>query len=89
MTPLNNPAIAFTKSGTLDGPAGAAIDWVEFELFNTDSDYYPSHTITGGDTDFYISYMQIAPVPEPSTAALGLLGAGGAIAARCGAGRRS
>ena len=59
MTPLNNPAIAYTKSGTLDGPAGSAIDWVEFELFNTDSDYYPTHTITGGETDFYASNMWI------------------------------
>ena len=82
MTPLNNPAIAFTKSGTLDGPAGAPIDWVEFELFNTDSDYYPSHTITGGETDFYISNMMItgAPgmpfVPEPTAAVLLVLGTG-------------
>ena len=43
MTPLNNPAIAYSKSGTLDGPAGRLINWVEFELFNTDSDYYPAH----------------------------------------------
>ena len=59
MTPLNNPAITYTKYGTLDGPAGSAIDWVEFELYNTDSDYYPTPTITGGETDFYISNMQI------------------------------
>jgi hypothetical protein len=81
MTPLNNPAIKYTKNGTLAGPAGSGIDWVEFELYNTDSDYYPTHTITGGDTDFYISYMQISPVPEPATAALGLLGAGAALGA--------
>jgi hypothetical protein len=80
MTPLNNPAIAYTKTGTLDGPAGSAIDWVEFELFNTDSDYYPSHTITGGETDFYISYMQIAGnvIPEPTSAAMMLAGGGAA-----------
>jgi hypothetical protein len=82
MTPLNNPAIAFTKSGTLDGPAGGVIDWVEFELFNTDSDYYPTHTITGGETDFYISNMWITVIPEPSTfvllamAGVGLAGPG-------------
>jgi hypothetical protein len=80
MTPLNDPSIAFTKSGTLDGPAGSVIDWVELELYNTDSDWYPSHTLTGGDTDFYTSYMQIAQIPEPSTALLGLLGVGGAVA---------
>jgi hypothetical protein len=82
MTPLNNPAIAFTKSGTLDGPAGGPVDWVEFELFNTDSDYYPTHTITGADTDFYISNMWITVIPEPSTfvmlamAGIGLAGSG-------------
>jgi hypothetical protein len=80
MTPLNDPSIAFTKVGTLDGPAGSPIDWVEIELYNTDSDWYPSHTLTGGDTDFYASYMQIAQVPEPSTALLGLLGGGAALA---------
>jgi hypothetical protein len=81
MTPLNDPSKKFTSAGALDGPAGSVIDWVEFELYNTDSDYYPSHTITGGETDFYISYMQIFPVPEPTTAALGLLGAGAALGA--------
>jgi PEP-CTERM motif-containing protein len=84
MTPLNDPANAYFKSGTLAGPAGGAIDWVEFEIYNTDSDYYPTHTITGGDTDFYISYMQMeggVVVPEPSSAALMLLGCGGALLA--------
>jgi hypothetical protein len=76
MTPLNNPAIAFAKSGTLDGPAGSAIDWVELELYNTDSDYYPTHTITGGETDFYASNMWITFIPEPSAAVLLAMGAG-------------
>jgi hypothetical protein len=90
MTPLNNPAIAYTDTGTLvtdsDGNpangndnllAGAPINWVEFELYNTDSDYYPTHTITGGDTDFYISNMWLTKViPEPSAAVLLVLGAG-------------
>lgn len=76
MTPLNNPAISYEKSGTLDGPAGAPINWVEFELYNTDSDYYPTHTITGGETDFYISNMWVTFVPEPTSAALLVLGAG-------------
>jgi hypothetical protein len=76
MTPLNNPGIAYTKSGTLAGPLGAPIDWIEFETFNTDSDWYPSHTITGGETDFYISSIMITGIPEPtSMAMLGLAGA--------------
>jgi hypothetical protein len=88
MTPLNNPAISYQKSGTLDGPAGAPINWVEFELYNTDSDYYPTHTITGGDTDFYISNMWVSNViPEPTSAALLVFGAG-VVAAACGARRR-
>jgi hypothetical protein len=85
MTPLNNPAIAFTKTGTLDGTG--PIDWVEFELYNTDSDYYPTHSITGGDTDFYISNMWVTFVPEPTSAALLVFGAG-VMAAACGPRRR-
>ncbi len=77
MTPLNDPSKAYSKSGTLDGPAGAPINWVEFELFNTDSDYYPTHTITGGETDFYISNMWVTNViPEPTAAVLLVMGAG-------------
>lgn len=89
MTPLNNPAIAYEKSGTLAGPAGAPINWVEFELFNTDSDYYPTHTITGGETDFYISNMWVTSgvIPEPTAAVLLAMGAG-VIAAMGGARRR-
>jgi hypothetical protein len=63
MTPLDNPAMAYSKSGTLEGPSGAPIDWVEFELFNTDSDWYPSATPTSGETDFYIRSMQIFAGP--------------------------
>jgi hypothetical protein len=81
MTPLNNPGIAYSKVGTLDGPAGSPIDWVEFESFNTDSDWYPALSLTGGETDFYISDMQVSIIPEPSTTALGLFGAGAALAA--------
>ena len=81
MTPLNDPSIKYTKNGTLAGPAGSIIDWVEIELYNTDSDWYPSHTLTGGDTDFYASYMQITQVPEPSTVLMGLLGGSAAIGA--------
>src|SRR5437870_4156475 len=40
MTPLGNPAIAYSEDGTLktNGP----VNWIEYELYNTDSDFYPS-----------------------------------------------
>jgi hypothetical protein len=85
MVPLNNPSLTFTKTGTLDGTG--PIDWVEFELYNTDSDYYPTSSIVGGETDFYISNMWVTFVPEPTSAALLVLGAG-VISAACGARRR-
>jgi hypothetical protein len=87
MTPLNNPAIAYTKSGTLTGASGSAIDWVEINLYNTDSDYYPGPKITGGETDFYTSNMWITQIPEPSTVALCVLG--GVFLAAGGARKRS
>jgi hypothetical protein len=74
MVPLNNPSLAFTKTGTLDG--SGPVDWIEFELYNTDSDYYPSPSIAGGETDFYVSNMWVTFVPEPSAAVLLVLGAG-------------
>jgi hypothetical protein len=79
MTPLDNPAGAFSKSGTLDGPAGAPIDWIEFEIFNTDSDFYPSAVAIPAETDFYVRSITI--VPEPQTALLFLFGCGGALIA--------
>src|SRR5687767_1566121 len=33
MTPLDNPALSYSKSGTFAGPAGGPIDWIEFELY--------------------------------------------------------
>jgi hypothetical protein len=77
MTPLDNPAGAFSKSGTLEGPAGAAIDWIEFEIFNTDSDFYPSAVAVPAETDFYVRGITI--VPEPQSALLLALGAGGML----------
>ena len=75
MTPLNDPNIAYTRSGTLSNPGAGPIDWVEFEHYNTDSDYHPSPSIAGGETDFYISNMWITQIPEPSSVALVVLGA--------------
>jgi PEP-CTERM motif len=80
MTTLNNDSETFTKSGTLDGPAGSAIDWIEFEIYNTDSDFYPTEVAFPEATDFYISSIAISPViPEPHTVMLVLAGLGGAF----------
>jgi hypothetical protein len=74
MTPLDNPGIAFSKNGTLEGTG--TIDWIELEHFNTDSDFYPT-TIAGiapQATDFYIRSMAIV-VPEPGTTSMVVVGA--------------
>jgi autotransporter-associated beta strand protein len=57
MTPLDNPTSAFTAAGALEetGP----IDWIEFEFFNTDSDFYPIAEPMPKATDFYIGAMSI------------------------------
>jgi hypothetical protein len=47
-----------TQSGTLQGTAGTAIDWIEFELYNTASS--PSRA-----TDWYIRSMKIIS-PDPA-----------------------
>jgi hypothetical protein len=39
MIPLDNPGSTFTTSGTFDNPGPA--DWIEFQFYNTDSDFYP------------------------------------------------
>jgi hypothetical protein len=74
MTPLDNPGMAFTKAGTLE--PGGQIDWIEFEIFNTDSDFFPTVADNPQATDFYIRSISISVIPEPS-AALGLLGLAG------------
>jgi hypothetical protein len=78
MTPLDNPGLAYSKSGTLE--ASGPIDWIEFELFNTDSDFFPTPSDPPqAATDFYIRSIEI--VPEPS-AMLGVLIGGLALATR-------
>jgi hypothetical protein len=74
MTPLDNPAISYSDTGTLNGTG--PINWVQLEFYNTDSDYHPSAVTPAGETDFYASNMWITPVPEPGTCALLLLGTG-------------
>jgi hypothetical protein len=59
MTPLNNPANAFSESGIFatNGP----VNWITYQLYNTDSDFYPTLAPCGPDpTDFYIKSMTIA-----------------------------
>jgi hypothetical protein len=68
MTPLNNPANAYTQDGTL-GNSGP-VDWIQFQFYNTASD--PTKA-----TDFYISSLTI--VPEPSTLAFLGLGSAGLL----------
>ena len=70
MTPLNNPANAYSLDGTLktDDP----IDWIQFQFYNTTAD-------SGLATDFYVSSITISEVPEPSTLAFIGLGFAGLL----------
>ena len=59
MTPLANPAIAFSEDGNFatNGP----ITWVTYQLYNTDSDFYPTAAACGPHyTDFYIRSMTVS-----------------------------
>ena len=64
MTPLDNPGIAITTSGTINDATGyyRPIRWVQFEMYNDVSD------------PFFISSMSV--VPEPATLGLLVLGTG-------------
>jgi hypothetical protein len=54
LTPLNNPSMAYSGSGTLKntGP----IDWIQFEFYNAVSE------ATNSDTDFYVRSITISNV---------------------------
>jgi hypothetical protein len=60
MTPLGNPGIAYSEDGTFatNGP----IVWVTYQLYNTDSNFYPPGEYACGPdrTDFYIQSMTVA-----------------------------
>ncbi|HXA45424.1 MAG TPA: hypothetical protein VNZ25_07965 [Candidatus Angelobacter sp.] len=68
MTPLGNPAIAYSEDGTFD-PTNSPINWVTYQLYNTDSDWYNfangiySPCANPQRTDFYIQGMTITGPP--------------------------
>ena len=61
MTPVGNPAIAYSEDGAL--LTNSPVNWIEYEMYNTDSDFYP--TLASGcqaRTDFYIKSMTISGI---------------------------
>jgi hypothetical protein len=74
MTPLANPSSAYTVEAELEVPA-ERIDWIEFQFYNTDSDFHP--LVADPDpTDLYIRSLEITLVPEPGGPLLLAVGAG-------------
>ena len=64
MTPLDNPGAEYMETGTLDG--SGTIDWIEFQFYNTDSDYYPTMVATGARaTDYYIRSIEVTGAAPP------------------------
>jgi hypothetical protein len=62
MTPLDNPGIVFSKNGILT--SSAPINWIEFQFYNTDSDFYPTKIPNAAATDYYIRSIEITgPAP--------------------------
>lgn len=59
MTPVGNPAIAYSEDGVLK--TNAPVNWVTFQLYNTDSDFYPGLAQGCQErTDFYIRSMSVS-----------------------------
>jgi hypothetical protein len=67
MTPLDNPAGAYTETAIpLNGPG--TIDWIEFQFYNTDSDFYPTKITSPQATDYYIRSIDITGTAPPGVA---------------------
>jgi hypothetical protein len=73
MTPLDNPGLAHTINGNLPTGKDAItnpIDWIQIELYNTDSDTYPNFPCVPGagcmfsNEDAYV-HMEIGPPEDP------------------------
>jgi len=64
MTPLGNPGNAYSGDARLENKgltSQGPVNWVTYELYNTDSNFYPSGCPCGPDrTDFYIKGMTIS-----------------------------
>ena len=63
MTPLDNLAIAETHTGTL--PNTLPINWIEFQFYNTDSDFFPTKVTPAMATDYYIRSIEIIGAAPP------------------------
>jgi hypothetical protein len=61
VTPLDNPAAAFTGTGTLDNAGSGPINWIGFQHYGSESDdFFP--------TDFYIRSLEVSSPAPPSDA---------------------
>jgi hypothetical protein len=64
LTPLAHPELATTRSDTLDDTD--PILWIEFQHWNTDSDYYPTKVaMDARATDFYIRSIEVTSPDSP------------------------
>jgi hypothetical protein len=63
LTPLAHPELAETRTGTVDSTD--PIVWIEFQHFNTDSDFYPTAVTGALETDFYIRSIEITDAAPP------------------------
>jgi len=60
MTPRDHPELAYSEEGTFKNPG--PIVWVTYQLYNTDSNFYPPGEYACGPdrTDFYIQSMTVS-----------------------------